>query len=151
MGRPVSSSRPAMKDELCVAAKELRAPYELVKEVTLLEKENFPSSTLRPPSGVATPADTALMMQLGLDGVFIGSGIFQSEDPAARAAAIIVQAVAHYKDPKILIEVSPGLGPAILYGWHLRHQGRPRQLSRSRRRRRVPIRRKGSAEERSAR
>merc|ERR1711992_435473 len=63
--------------------------------------------------GVATPADAALMMQLGMDGVFVGSGIFKSENPAARAAAI-VRAVTHYKDPKILMEVSTGLGPAMV-------------------------------------
>jgi len=63
--------------------------------------------------GVATPADAALMMQLGLDGVFVGSGIFKSGDPERRARAI-VQAVAHYKDPKVLAEVSTDLGPAMV-------------------------------------
>lgn len=63
--------------------------------------------------GVATPADAALMMQLGMDGVFVGSGIFKSGDPAARARAI-VKAVAHYNDPKILAECSEGLGEAMV-------------------------------------
>merc|ERR1712151_174209 len=98
------------KDELFVAAKELRAPYELVKWVAengKLPVVNFAAG------GVATPADAALMMQLGMDGVFVGSGIFKSHDPAARAAAI-VKATTHYNDPKILMEVSTGLGPAMV-------------------------------------
>jgi pyridoxal 5'-phosphate synthase pdxS subunit len=97
-------------DELFVAAKELRAPYELVKLVHTLGKlpvVNFAAG------GVATPADAALMMQLGMDGVFVGSGIFKSENPEARARAI-VQAVTHYKDPKVLMQVSTGLGPAMV-------------------------------------
>uniref|UniRef100_A0A7S3QIY8 pyridoxal 5'-phosphate synthase (glutamine hydrolyzing) n=1 Tax=Chaetoceros debilis TaxID=122233 RepID=A0A7S3QIY8_9STRA len=98
------------KDELFVAAKEMQAPYELVKYVAdngKLPVVNFAAG------GVATPADAALMMQLGMDGVFVGSGIFKSSDPAARAAAI-VRAVTHYNDPKILMEVSTGLGPAMV-------------------------------------
>ena len=98
------------KDELYVAAKELRAPYELVKEVATngkLPVVNFAAG------GVATPADAALMMQLGVDGVFVGSGIFKSQNPEARARAI-VQATTHYKDPKTLMEVSTGLGPAMV-------------------------------------
>lgn len=98
------------KDELFVAAKELRAPYELVKFVAdngRLPVVNFAAG------GVATPADAALMMQLGMDGVFVGSGIFKSANPEARAAAI-VKAVTHYKDPKVLMEVSTGLGPAMV-------------------------------------
>jgi pyridoxal 5'-phosphate synthase pdxS subunit len=98
------------KDELFVAAKELQAPYELVKYVAengRLPVVNFAAG------GVATPADAALMMQLGMDGVFVGSGIFKSADPAARAAAI-VRAVTHYNDPKVLMEVSTGLGPAMV-------------------------------------
>jgi pyridoxal 5'-phosphate synthase pdxS subunit len=63
--------------------------------------------------GIATPADAALMMQIGVDGVFVGSGIFKSSDPASRAKAI-VQATTHYKDPKILAEVSQGLGNPML-------------------------------------
>merc|ERR1712060_897243 len=98
------------KDELYVAAKALQAPYELVKYVAdngRLPVVNFAAG------GVATPADAALMMQLGMDGVFVGSGIFKSADPEARAKAI-VKAVTHYKDPKVLMEVSTGLGPAMV-------------------------------------
>lgn len=98
------------RDELYVAAKELRAPYELVEYVATngrLPVVNFAAG------GVATPADAALMMQLGMDGVFVGSGIFKSSDPEARARAI-VRAVTHYGDPKILMEASTGLGPAMV-------------------------------------
>merc|ERR1712176_1449428 len=98
------------KDELFVAAKELQAPYELVKYVAdngRLPVVNFAAG------GVATPADAALMMQLGMDGVFVGSGIFKSTDPEARAKAI-VRAVTHFRDPKILMDVSTGLGPAMV-------------------------------------
>lgn len=98
------------EDELFVAAKELRAPYDLVKYVHdhgRLPVVNFAAG------GVATPADAAQMMQLGMDGVFVGSGIFKSENPAARAAAI-VRAVTHFKDPKVLLEASTGLGPAMV-------------------------------------
>jgi pyridoxal 5'-phosphate synthase pdxS subunit len=98
------------KDELFVAAKELRAPYELVKDVA--EKGKLPVVNFAA-GGVATPADAALMMQLGVDGVFVGSGIFKSSNPEARARAI-VQATTHYKDPKVLMEVSTGLGPAMV-------------------------------------
>jgi pyridoxal 5'-phosphate synthase pdxS subunit len=93
-------------EELMSAAKELGAPYELVKEVAetgRLPVVNFAAG------GIATPADAALMMQLGLDGVFVGSGIFKSEDPPRRARAI-VEATTHYKDPAIIAEVSKGLG-----------------------------------------
>jgi len=93
-------------DELMAAAKELNAPYNLVKETKELGRlpvVNFSAG------GVATPADAALMMQLGADGVFVGSGIFKSEDPARRAQAI-VKAVTHYNDPAVLAEVSRGLG-----------------------------------------
>jgi len=98
------------KDELFVAAKEMQAPYELVKYVAehgKLPVVNFAAG------GVATPADAALMMQLGMDGVFVGSGIFKSQNPEARARAI-VRATTHYKDPKVLMEVSTGLGPAMV-------------------------------------
>lgn len=98
------------KDELFVAAKDMQAPYELVKYVAdhgKLPVVNFAAG------GVATPADAALMMQLGMDGVFVGSGIFKSQNPAARAAAI-VKATTHYNDPKVLMEVSTGLGPAMV-------------------------------------
>lgn len=98
------------KDELYVAAKEMRSPYELVKEVA--EKGRLPVVNFAA-GGVATPADAALMMQLGLDGVFVGSGIFKSHNPEARARAI-VQATTHFNDPKVLMEVSTGLGPAMV-------------------------------------
>ncbi len=100
----------AMPDEeLMSEAKELGAPYELVRETKKLGRlpvVNFAAG------GVATPSDAALMMQLGADGVFVGSGIFKSEDPA-RMAHAIVQAVTHYQDPKIIAEVSRGLGEAM--------------------------------------
>ncbi len=97
------------QDELMAEAKNLAAPYELVTEIHetgVLPVVNFAAG------GVATPADAALMMHLGADGVFVGSGIFKSEDPAIRAAAI-VKAVTHYQDPKIIAEVSKGLGEAM--------------------------------------
>lgn len=93
-------------DELYVYAKELRAPIELVRQTKHLGRlpvVNFAAG------GVATPADAALMMQMGVDGVFVGSGIFKSDNPAKRARAI-VQAVTHYNDAKILAEVSSDLG-----------------------------------------
>jgi pyridoxal 5'-phosphate synthase pdxS subunit len=94
------------KDELFTAAKELGAPYQLVVEVAAsgrLPVVNFVAG------GIATPADAALAMQLGAEGVFVGSGIFKSEDPATTAAAI-VQATTHFDDPHIIAEVSRGLG-----------------------------------------
>jgi pyridoxal 5'-phosphate synthase pdxS subunit len=97
-------------DELYVAAKELQAPYELVREVAELGKLPVVLFTA---GGVATPADAALMMQLGADGVFVGSGIFKSGRPAERAAAI-VKATAYYNDPAVIAEVSRGLGEAIV-------------------------------------
>jgi pyridoxal 5'-phosphate synthase pdxS subunit len=93
-------------DELFTAAKELGAPYQLVAEVAAagrLPVVNFVAG------GIATPADAALAMQLGAEGVFVGSGIFKSEDPATTAAAI-VQATTHFDDPRIIAEVSRGLG-----------------------------------------
>jgi pyridoxal 5'-phosphate synthase pdxS subunit len=96
-------------DELFAAAKELRAPIELVRDVAragALPVVNFVAG------GIATPADAALAMQLGADGVFVGSGIFKSEDPA-RMANAIVQATTHFDNPKILAEVSKGLGAAM--------------------------------------
>ncbi|MDD5338711.1 MAG: pyridoxal 5'-phosphate synthase lyase subunit PdxS [Dehalococcoidales bacterium] len=96
-------------DELMKEAKELGAPFELVLEVHKTGKlpvVNFAAG------GVATPADAALMMQLGAEGVFVGSGIFKSSDPSPRAKAI-VKAVTHYKDPKIIAEVSKKLGEAM--------------------------------------
>ena len=96
--------------ELYVAAKELQAPYALVREVA--ERGSLPV-VLFVAGGVATPADAAMMMQLGADGVFVGSGIFKSGDPAARAAAI-VKATAFYNDPAVIAEVSRGLGEAMV-------------------------------------
>ena len=98
------------EDELFVAAKEMQAPYELVKQVA--EEGRLPVVNFAA-GGVATPADAALMMQLGMDGVFVGSGIFKSEDPTKRAKAI-VRAVAHYSDPKVLLETSTNLGKAMV-------------------------------------
>ncbi|WP_404313530.1 pyridoxal 5'-phosphate synthase lyase subunit PdxS [Agrococcus terreus] len=98
------------KDELFVAAKELQAPYELVAEVA--EAGRLPV-VLFVAGGVATPADAAMMMQLGADGVFVGSGIFKSGNPQARAAAI-VRATASYDDPKAIAEASRGLGEAMV-------------------------------------
>lgn len=98
------------EDELFDAAKELRVPYDLVQFVHdngKLPVVNFAAG------GVATPADAALMMQLGAEGVFVGSGIFKSGDPAKRAAAI-VKAVANYQDAKMLAELSTDLGEAMV-------------------------------------
>ncbi len=98
------------EDELYVAAKELQAPYPLVKEVGELGKLPVVMFTA---GGIATPADAAMMMQLGAEGVFVGSGIFKSGDPAKRAAAI-VKAVTFFDDPKVIAEVSRGLGEAMV-------------------------------------
>ncbi len=95
--------------ELMTAAKELQAPYELVLETRRLGKLPVPNFAA---GGVATPADAALMMYLGAETVFVGSGIFKSKDPEVRAKAI-VRAVTHYRDPAVLLEVSTGLGPAM--------------------------------------
>ncbi|WP_374759274.1 pyridoxal 5'-phosphate synthase lyase subunit PdxS [Trueperella pyogenes] len=97
-------------DELFVAAKELAAPYDLVREVASTGKLPV---VLFVAGGVATPADAAMMMQLGADGVFVGSGIFKSGNPSARAAAI-VKATAYYDDPAVIAEVSRGLGEAMV-------------------------------------
>ena len=96
-------------EELMTAAKEMGAPYELVRQVA--ETRRLPVANLAA-GGIATPADAALMMQLGVDGVFVGSGIFKSADPARRAKAIVM-ATRHYNDPKIIAEVSKGLGEAM--------------------------------------
>ncbi|MDR3218856.1 MAG: pyridoxal 5'-phosphate synthase lyase subunit PdxS [Dysgonamonadaceae bacterium] len=99
----------ASQMELMTIAKDFGAPYELVlqvKELGRLPVVNFAAG------GVATPADAALMMELGCDGVFVGSGIFKSDNPAKRAKAI-VEAVAHYQDAKLIAEVSKGLGEAM--------------------------------------
>ncbi|BCY17137.1 pyridoxal 5'-phosphate synthase subunit PdxS [Leptolinea sp. HRD-7] len=98
------------EEEVMTFAKELGAPYELLMETRTLGRlpvVNFAAG------GIATPADAALMMQLGVDGVFVGSGIFKSGDPAKRAAAI-VKATTHYNDPKILAEVSRNLGEPMV-------------------------------------
>ena len=98
------------EDELYVAAKELQAPFELVKEVA--EAGKLPV-VLFTAGGIATPADAAMMMQLGAEGVFVGSGIFKSGNPAERANAI-VQATLHFNDPGIVAKVSRGLGEAMV-------------------------------------
>jgi pyridoxal 5'-phosphate synthase pdxS subunit len=93
-------------DELFVAAKELRAPLDLVQDVARngkLPVVNFVAG------GISTPSDAALAMQLGAEGVFVGSGVFKSEDPA-RFARAIVQATTHFDNPQIIAEVSKGLG-----------------------------------------
>lgn len=97
-------------EELRILAKEIQAPYDLLKETAKLGRlpvVNFAAG------GIATPADAALMMQLGCDGVFVGSGIFKSGDAAKRAKAI-VQAVTHYNDPAVLAAVSEDLGEAMV-------------------------------------
>jgi pyridoxal 5'-phosphate synthase pdxS subunit len=96
--------------ELFVAAKELRAPYELVAEVARLGKLPVVLFTA---GGIATPADAAMMMQLGAEGVFVGSGIFKSGDPAKRAEAI-VKATTFHDDPDVIAKVSRGLGEAMV-------------------------------------
>jgi pyridoxal 5'-phosphate synthase pdxS subunit len=98
------------EDELYVAAKELQAPYELVKEVAQLGKLPVVLFTA---GGIATPADAAMMMQLGAEGVFVGSGIFKSGNPAHRAEAI-VKATTFYDDPDMVAKVSRGLGEAMV-------------------------------------
>jgi pyridoxal 5'-phosphate synthase pdxS subunit len=97
-------------EELMSAAKDLRAPYELVREIS--QTGRLPV-VLFTAGGIATPADAALMMQLGADGVFVGSGIFKSGDPAVRARAI-VEATTYYSDPEIIAKVSRGLGDAMV-------------------------------------
>ena len=97
-------------EELMAYAKEIGAPYELVvetKQLGRLPVVNFAAG------GIATPADAALMMQLGVDGVFVGSGIFKSGDPARRAKAI-VEATTHFREPEIIAEVSKNLGEPMV-------------------------------------
>jgi len=106
----IAKAKSMSSEELRVYAKDIQAPYDLLKrtaELGRLPVVNFAAG------GVATPADAALMMQLGCDGVFVGSGIFKSGNAAKRAKAI-VQAVTHYKDAKILAEVSEDLGEAMV-------------------------------------
>ena len=105
--RRLSSLR---EDELYVAAKELQAPYDLVKEVAQTGKLPVVLFTA---GGIATPADAALMMAMGADGVFIGSGIFKSGNPAQRAAAC-VKATTFWDDPKVVADASRGLGEAMV-------------------------------------
>ncbi|MCL4248666.1 MAG: pyridoxal 5'-phosphate synthase lyase subunit PdxS [Anaerolineae bacterium] len=98
------------EDEMYTYAKNIQAPFDLVKETAQLGRlpvVNFAAG------GVATPADAAMMMQLGMDGVFVGSGIFKSGDPAKRAKAI-VEAVTHFENPEVLANVSRGLGEAMV-------------------------------------
>jgi len=97
------------RDQLMAAAKDMAAPYELVCEVAKLGKLPVPNFSA---GGIATPADAALMMQLGAETVFVGSGIFTSDDPARRAAAI-VKATTHFDDPRQLLDVSIGLKSAM--------------------------------------
>jgi pyridoxal 5'-phosphate synthase pdxS subunit len=97
-------------DEMYVAAKELQAPYDLVREVATLGKLPVVLFTA---GGIATPADAAMMMQLGAEGVFVGSGIFKSGNPGQRAAAI-VKATTFYDDPDVIAKVSRGLGEAMV-------------------------------------
>ena len=105
--RRLSSMR---EEELYVAAKELQAPFALVQEVA---KAGRLPVVLFTAGGVATPADAAMMMQLGADGVFVGSGIFKSGNPAARAAAV-VKATTFYDEPDVVAKVSRGLGEAMV-------------------------------------
>ncbi len=108
--REIRKLQTMVPEEIYVFAKEIQAPVELVKQVAKegrLPVVNFAAG------GVATPADAALMMQLGMDGVFVGSGIFKSGDPVKRAQAI-VSAVTHYKDAKKLAELSTGLGEPMV-------------------------------------
>lgn len=111
-------------DEIFVAAKELQAPYALVKEVARTGKLPV---VLFVAGGVATPADAAMMMQLGADGVFVGSGVFKSGNPVARAAAI-VKATAFYNDPAVIAEASRGLGEAMV-GINVNDLPAPHRLS----------------------
>jgi pyridoxal 5'-phosphate synthase pdxS subunit len=104
--RRLTTLRP---EELVKTAKDLGAPYELVRLVATTGKLPVPNFAA---GGVATPADAALMMHLGAESVFVGSGIFKSADPEVRAKAI-VRAVTHFRDPKVLAEVSEGLGEAM--------------------------------------
>lgn len=106
----IRSAAKLSDQHLKIMAEEMRAPFELLKDVARLGRlpvVNFAAG------GIATPADAAMMMHLGCDGVFVGSGIFKSGDAARRARAI-VQAVTHYKNPKILTEVSTDLGEAMV-------------------------------------
>lgn len=111
-------------DELYLAAKELQAPYELVRHVA--DNGALPV-VLFTAGGIATPADAAMMMQLGAEGVFVGSGIFKSGNPAQRAAAI-VEATTHYQDPAAIAKASRGLGDAMV-GINVDEQPEPHRLA----------------------
>jgi pyridoxal 5'-phosphate synthase pdxS subunit len=120
----IAKAKSMSEEELRVYAKDLQVDFALLKETAKLGRlpvVNFAAG------GVATPADAALMMQLGCDGVFVGSGIFKSGDAAKRAKAI-VQAVTHYKDPKVLMEVSMDLGEAMV-GINCSHLGEADKLA----------------------
>lgn len=110
INRQIREIQNPREDELFHTTKELQVPYELVRsvfETGRLPVVNFAAG------GIATPADAALMMQLGAEGVFVGSGIFKSGNPAKRARAI-VQAVTNYNDPALLAELSEDLGEAMV-------------------------------------
>jgi pyridoxal 5'-phosphate synthase pdxS subunit len=109
MGREMRALQSAPRDELMARAKEYAAPYELVLRVAELGALPVPNFAA---GGIATPADAALCMSLGAQAVFVGSGIFKSADPAARARAI-VRATTHWQDPKEVLEASRGLGEAM--------------------------------------
>lgn len=110
IGAEIRRLRGLSADELYHAAKELQAPYELVADVA---REGRLPVTLFTAGGIATPADAAMMMQLGAEGVFVGSGIFKSGNPEARAAAVVV-ATKNYNDPDVIAKVSRGLGEAMV-------------------------------------
>lgn len=99
----------AREDELMGISKKLKAPFELIKYIAENKKLPVPNFAA---GGIATPADAALMMELGAEAVFVGSGIFRSENPVKRATSI-VQAATHYKEPKKLLEISRGLGQSM--------------------------------------
>ena len=110
MNRDIRRLQTMDEDEMFTFAKEIQAPYELVAQTAALGRlpvVNFAAG------GIATPADAALMMQLGVDGVFVGSGIFKSGDPAKRARAIVM-AVTHFNDPQVLADVSENLGEPMV-------------------------------------
>ena len=111
-------------DELYVAAKEFQAPYDLVAEVVAVRQLPVVIFTA---GGIATPADAAMMMQLGAEGVFVGSGIFKSGNPAERASAI-VQATTYYDDPDVIAKVSRGLGEAMV-GINVEQIAQPHRLA----------------------
>ncbi|WP_192933093.1 pyridoxal 5'-phosphate synthase lyase subunit PdxS [Epidermidibacterium keratini] len=120
----IARLRTMREDELYVAAKELQAPYELVAEVA---REGKLPVVLFTAGGIATPADAAMMMQLGADGVFVGSGIFKSGNPQQRAEAI-VKATTFYDDPDMVAKVSRGLGEAMV-GINVEEIAQPHRLA----------------------